>query len=226
MQDVEVPAHDGVGAPSAAAVPAAPVLASLAARLRGRGEQRWVAQVALGAHDAVRARGREAPLQVAVLEDVAVGEEHGLRRQVVPQEPDHLPVGHAGDVALLLSPPPVDRQDAGARPQHVLRVREGRLLGVQDADLGRHGDGEVLVQRVYHVVDELLVLLQEGPVVALARDALRAPQVQVDGVAVGGCDCRGVEEMLGIVGAELNEEGAVDSRVAVEERLGFRGRPV
>ena len=75
------------------------------------------------------------------------------------------------------------------------------------------------MQCVYEAEDEVLVLLEERAVVALARYALRASEVQVDGIAVGGCEFRGGEEVRWVVGAELYEEGAVDRGVAVEPGL-------
>lgn len=216
VQDIHIPPEDGVDSVAAHAVHAPPVLAPFPPGRRRRGEDGGVAEVALGAHDGVGARGREAPLDVAVLEDVAVGEEDGLRGQVLAQVADVRPVGDAGQVALLLPPAAVDGEDARAGRQDVLRVGQRRLFGVEDADLGGHGDGQVRVEGVDHVVDELLVLLQECAVVALARDALGTAQVEVDGVAVRRDLLRGVEQVLGVVGAELHEQGAVEAGVPVE----------
>ena len=76
------------------------------------------------------------------------------------------------------------------------------------------------MQRVDEVVNEPLFLLQEGAVVALARDTLRAPEVQVHGVAVRRGLLGGLEEEVRVVGAELDDEGAVERGVAVEPGFG------
>lgn len=48
--------------------------------------------------------------------------------------------------------------------------------------------------------------MYEGAVSAPARDFLRAPQVDVDGIAVPFDDLRGGEEMLGVIGAKLHDQ--------------------
>ncbi|KAJ0161134.1 hypothetical protein CTA2_6709 [Colletotrichum tanaceti] len=125
-------------------------------------------------------------------------------------------------MTLLLPQPPVDSEDRRAGREHVLCVRERRLPGVQYSDLRRHGDWQVLVQRVDELEDELLVLLEESAVLSLLGDALRAPQVQIHGVAVRRHPERRAEEGIRVVCAELHEERAVDGGVAVEPGLGRR----
>lgn len=51
---------------------------------------------------------------------------------------------------------------------------------------------------------------------ALARDALWAAEVEVDGVAVWRGEGSGSEEGGRVVGAKLDKEGAVDGGIAVE----------
>ena len=218
VNDIHVPPHHGVDAPAGpAAILAAPVLPPFFAHGGRLREDARVAEVTLGAHDAVGTRGFQALLQIGILQNVAVGEKDRLLGQVFAQVTDVLPVRQARLVALLLSPSAVHREDAGAGAQHVLGVLESGLLGVEDADLGRHGDVEFLVQRVDQLKDELLVLLQEGAVLAAPGNTLGAPEVEVDSIAVGSYELRGVEQVVGVVGAELDEDGSVDRGVAVEE---------
>lgn len=54
-----------------------------------------------------------------------------------------------------------------------------------------------------HVLEQVPVVLQEGAVVAAARDGLRAAQVDVHGVAVGLREQRRLQQLGGVVGAEL-----------------------
>ncbi|KUI59582.1 hypothetical protein VP1G_11127 [Cytospora mali] len=223
VHDIQVPPQNRIDPPPAAPVLAPPVLPRLRPGRRRFRKQRRVAQVPLGRHDGVGARGVQTPLQVPMLQDVPVGEDDRLGREVLPQVPDVRPVRHPRQVALLLAAAAVHGEDARAGAQHVARVRERRLPRVQDADLGRHRHGQALVQRPDHVVDERLVLLQERPVVALARDALRAPEVQVHGVAVRRGQERRREERLRVVGAELHEERAGKEEEEEEEGVARSG---
>ena len=50
----------------------------------------------------------------------------------------------------------------------------------------------------------------------LPRYPLRTPEIEVHGVAVGRDVLSGLEEVLGVVGAELDNEGPVGGGVAVE----------
>ena len=111
------------------------------------------------------------------MENVSIRENDRLLGQVLAQVANVLPVSQTRLVALLLPSSAMHREDAGAGAQHVLGVLEGGLLGLEDADLGRHGDVEFLVQGVDQLEDELLVLLQEGAVLAALGDTLWAAEV-------------------------------------------------
>lgn len=58
-------------------------------------------------------------------------------------------------------------------------------------------------------VDEVPLVLEEGPVVAPPRNVLRAPEVDVYGVAVGLDQLRRGEEVVRVVRAELHDERSV-----------------
>ena len=64
-------------------------------------------------------------------------------------------------------------------------------------------------------VDKFLILLQECAIVTFARYALRTAEVQIDGVTVGRDHLRGMEQVVGIVGAELDEQRTVELRVPI-----------
>ena len=112
--------------------------------------------------------------------------------------------------------------------QH-FRVLHSLLNSREDAELRRHRDGEVLVQRVDYpfrksanaripkkvrsgrtqLIDELPLVLQERPIVPPPRDVLRAAKVDVDRVAIRLEEPRGREELVRVVRAELHDQRTV-----------------
>jgi hypothetical protein len=68
--------------------------------------------------------------------------------------------------------------------------------------------------------NEIPVILEEGTVSAAPRDVLWAPQVDVDAIAVLFDDFGGGEEVLGVVGAELDYQGPIGGWIALFAREG------
>ena len=118
-----------------------------------------VVEVGLGAHDGVRACNLEAGFDVGVVEDVPVGKDNGVRREVVAQVSDEGPISQAGVVTLLVSPAAVNGKDAGTGVEDHLGVDESIFLGVENPDFGGDGDVEFIVEGVYELADEVGLLL-------------------------------------------------------------------
>jgi len=78
----------------------------------------------------------------------------------------------------------VQREDGGAGVGTELGVLEGLGVVVEATNLTRHGDRQVLVKLVDERVHERKVVHEERAVVAFLRDALWAPEVDVDAVTV------------------------------------------
>ncbi len=161
MQNIEISPHNSVGSPSAPPVLPPPVFPS---RLLGLGrwsEEGWIAQVSLCTHDTVGARGLERLFEILVLKDVTVCEQHSFWGRLSPRyriifqsaRPVKWPF-----CSLLL--PCTVNMLAPAFSTFRAYLQRG-FLCVQDSNLGRHGNGEVLVKVVDEIVDELLVFLQE-----------------------------------------------------------------
>lgn len=212
--DIEVLARDNVDAGK----PLVPVCVGL--------EHGGVVQVSLGAHDGVGAGGGEAARDVFLPEDVAVCKEDDVAREVGANVADGGPVGGAGVVALLVARAAVDCEDGGAGGDDHFSILERAGGGVEEADFSGDRDGKGGVQGADQGGDEGPVVLEEGTVAAFASDALWTAEVQVNGVAVGGDEASGGEEVGGGIGAELDKGGTVGG-VAVEEgrlkRLGAVG---
>lgn len=179
----------------------------------------WIVEVSLGAHDAIDAGGGDTPRDVFLPEHIPVRKHHDLAREMCPEIRDDVPVRHSRVVALLLARATVYGEHRCAGRDDHARVLQGALGGIEDANFGGDGDGEVLVECADEGCDEGPVFLQEGAVAAFARDALRAAKVQVDCVAVWGDEVCGGEEVGGGVGAELDECGAVRGAAVEEGRL-------
>lgn len=182
-------------------------------------EYSWIMKVSLSAHNAVDAGGGDAPRDVFLPEHIPVRKHHDLAREMCPEVRDDVPVRHARVVALLLARAAMYGEHRCAGRDDHASVLQGALGGVEDADFGSDGDGEVLVECADESCDEGPVVLQEGAVAAFARDALWTAEVQVDGVAVWGNEVCGSEEIGGGVGAELDECGAVQGAAVEEGRL-------
>ena len=145
VDDVHVAAEHGVHSPSTATVRSGPVFQTALRRWWCRREDGRVMQVALGAHDAIGSCGRATRLEILMPQNVAIGKEHRLGWEMVPQVPNHAPIGQPRQMALLLSLPTMHGQDAGARRHHHPCVLERLVLAVEDADLGRDRDVQLRV---------------------------------------------------------------------------------
>src|ERR1700722_2016409 len=63
------------------------------------------------------------------------------------------------------------------------------------------------------------VFLQKCPVATTSGNALRAPKIQVDSIAIWLNITRRFKQLIWLVGAELNEKRSVYRRVAIEPRF-------
>jgi hypothetical protein len=123
------------------------------------------------------------------------------------------------------------RQDLRPRPFEHLRILP-RLLDVgEHAELGRDGDGEVLVQSVYCASNAIscgiqcrharftqrkyqISILQKSAVAPPPCDVLRTPEVDIEAIVVPLHDLGGGKEVLGVIGAELHDERPVGGGVS------------
>lgn len=98
----------------------------------------------LSRHDTVAARVRHAPLDVLVIQDVAVRKYRHFDSLL--DSLDLVPVGEPCMVALHFPGPAVASEDLGPGAFKHLRVRNRLLRRVENAELGRHGNREVFVE--------------------------------------------------------------------------------
>jgi hypothetical protein len=118
------------------------------------------------------------------------------------------------------------RQDLRPRPFEHLRVLHRLLDAGEDAELSRDGDGEILVQCVYWVSKAIssgiqcryarftqriyqISILQKSAVAPPPCDVLRAPEIDIDAIAMTFHHLGGGKEVLRVVGAELHDERPV-----------------
>ena len=83
------------------------------------------------------------------------------------------------------------------------------LFALQTSDFAGDGHLKLSMKLGDHRDDEVLLLEEVRAVVAFACDALGAAQVDVNRVAIVLNEFSRLEQVLGVVGAELDEEGPV-----------------
>lgn len=122
---------------------------------------------------------------------------------------DLFPVCEARIDALLLAKAAVYRQDRAAGILQHLCVRDSPLDGGEDANLARHGNLEAAVERADDIANQIPLVLQKRAVVAALGDVLRAPEVDVHGVALVFDQLGGRQHRLRIVTAKLDKQRPV-----------------
>jgi len=106
--------------------------------------------------------------------------------------------------------------DAGTCRQNHFRIVQSLFGRVEDANLGGDWDVEIEVEVVDESEDKVLILLQERAVVAFASDTLWTAEVQIDGIAEGLDMASGGEQVVGVIGAKLDEQRTIGLVVAIE----------
>jgi hypothetical protein len=221
VNNVHVTPEHGIYTVAASAVFASPVFSSFLASGRGEGKDGGIVEVSLSAHDTVGTSSFEAGGYIVVAQDVSIGEHDSVCGEIFPQVTQDRPVGQARVVSLLVALAAMDGDDAGACRQNHLCVVEGLFRGFEDAHLRSDGDVEISVEVVDELVDEVPVFLQKGTVVAFASDALGTAEVEVDSIAEGLDMTSSGEQVVGVVGAELDKQRTVGFVVAVKMAVGL-----
>ena len=189
------------------------------------GKQRRVLEQRDRREHAIAPRGVEAFFGRLQAQDVAVCEHGDAQRSLDGR--DRLPVGAHARGVLGVPGAAVHRHQRGPGGLEHAGKGDRALRVVEDPHLGRHRDRQVRRERRDHLGDEARLLHQEGAVPPPAGDALRAAQVEVDGVDPAALleDPRGSQHRRRVVAAELGQQRPVGVRGrkllgAVRWRLG------
>mmetsp|Transcript_3041 Transcript_3041/g.6961 ORF Transcript_3041/g.6961 Transcript_3041/m.6961 type:complete len:240 (-) Transcript_3041:151-870(-) len=128
---------------------------------------------------------------------------------MLPDLFDDAPVCWSRALSLVLSSSTVNSQNLSTGVLQALCVLQSLRVILEHPNLASDGHASPLVRLLYHRIDQLQLVHQEGPVPPPLGDALWASKVEINRIALSAHHLSSSSKDVSVVCTKLHDEGAV-----------------